>query len=58
MDDPARAERLWMAIAIATWWWLSVGGEADAQTERHWTSKNLRLRLRVRDGGGAENAGG
>ena len=29
MDDPARAERLWMAIAIATWWLLSVGGEAE-----------------------------
>ena len=33
MDDPARAERLWMAIAIATWWLLSVGGEAEAQTD-------------------------
>ena len=31
MEDPARAERLWMAIAIATWWLLSVGGEAEAQ---------------------------
>ncbi|HEX7515611.1 MAG TPA: hypothetical protein VF393_08515, partial [archaeon] len=31
MDDPLRAERLWMAIAIATWWLLSVGGEAEAQ---------------------------
>lgn len=29
MDDPARAERLWLALAIATWWLLSVGGEAD-----------------------------
>jgi hypothetical protein len=28
MADPARAERLWLAIAIATWWLLSVGGEA------------------------------
>jgi hypothetical protein len=33
MDDPARAERLWMAIAIATWWLLSVGGEAEAQAD-------------------------
>lgn len=24
-----RAERLWLAIAIATWWVLSVGGEAE-----------------------------
>ena len=30
MDDPVRAERLWLAIAIATWWLLSVGGEAEA----------------------------
>jgi len=31
MDDPARAERVWMATAIATGWLLSVGGEAEAQ---------------------------
>jgi len=30
MDDPARAERLWLAIAIATWWLLAVGGDAEA----------------------------
>ena len=29
MTDPARAERLWL-IAIATWWLLAVGGEAEA----------------------------
>src|SRR5258708_31586502 len=29
MDDPGGAERLWLALAIASWWWLSVGGEAD-----------------------------
>jgi Transposase DDE domain len=34
MDDPARAERLWLAVALATWWLLSVGGEADASVER------------------------
>jgi hypothetical protein len=33
MEDPARAERLWMAIAIATWWLLSVGGEAEAEAD-------------------------
>jgi hypothetical protein len=33
MDDPLRAERMWMAIAIATWWLLSVGGEAEAQAD-------------------------
>jgi hypothetical protein len=31
MDDPARAERLWLAVAVATWWLLSVGGESDEQ---------------------------
>jgi hypothetical protein len=30
MVAPARAERLWFAIAVATLWVLSVGGEADA----------------------------
>lgn len=30
MTDPNRAERLWLAIAIATWWLLAVGGEAEA----------------------------
>lgn len=30
MVDPARAERLWLAIAVATLGVLSVGGEADA----------------------------
>ena len=29
MEDPARAERLWLAVAIATWWLLSVGGESE-----------------------------
>ena len=31
MEDPARAERLWLAVAVATWWLLSVGGESDEQ---------------------------
>lgn len=30
MNEPARAERLWLAIALATWWLLVVGGEAEA----------------------------
>ena len=30
MVDPARAERIWLAIAVATVWVLSVGGQADA----------------------------
>jgi hypothetical protein len=30
MTDPTWAERLWLAIAVATVWVVSVGGEADA----------------------------
>jgi hypothetical protein len=30
MTDPERAARLWLVIALATLWLLSVGGEADA----------------------------
>lgn len=30
MTDPRRASRLWLAIAVATLWVVSVGGEADA----------------------------
>lgn len=30
MTDPDRAARLWLAVAVATLWVVSVGGEADA----------------------------
>lgn len=30
MTDPERASRLWLAVAVATLWVVSVGGEADA----------------------------
>lgn len=30
MTDPQRAMRLWLALAVATLWVVSVGGEADA----------------------------
>jgi hypothetical protein len=30
MTQPARAARLWLAVAVATLWLLRVGGEADA----------------------------
>ncbi len=30
MTDPARAERLWAALAVATLWLLEVGGAAEA----------------------------
>jgi len=29
MTKPERAARLWLAVAVATWWLLSVGGEAE-----------------------------
>ena len=29
MTDPVRASRLWLAVAVATIWLLSVGGEGD-----------------------------
>ena len=30
MTDPARAARLWLAVAVATLWLVSIGGAADA----------------------------
>jgi len=30
MTDPTRAARFWLALAVATFWVVSVGGEADA----------------------------
>ncbi|NEO34553.1 MAG: transposase [Symploca sp. SIO3C6] len=33
MDDPQRAERLWLAIAVATIWLVSVGGQMEAQQD-------------------------
>ena len=34
MFDPARAERLWLALAVATLWTVSVGCQADATQPR------------------------
>jgi len=31
MEDPAGAERLWLAVAVASIWVVSVGGAVDAQ---------------------------
>lgn len=33
MSDPQRAERLWLAVAVATLWVLALGGEAEEQPE-------------------------
>jgi len=30
MTDPERAERLWLVLAVGTWWCLLVGGEAES----------------------------
>jgi len=30
MEDPARAERHWLVMAVASLWVISVGGESDA----------------------------
>lgn len=34
MTDPDRAERLWLAMAVATWWLLAVGGQSDARIQQ------------------------
>jgi hypothetical protein len=31
MTDPQRAARLWLVVSLATFWLVSVGGEADAE---------------------------
>jgi hypothetical protein len=31
MADPGRAERLWLVLAVGTWWCLLVGGEAEQE---------------------------
>jgi Transposase DDE domain len=31
MTDPERAERLWLVLAVGTWWCLLVGGEAEEE---------------------------
>ncbi len=42
MEDPQRAERLWLAIAVATLWLLRVGGSAEAAAEaKHLLTGNI-----------------
>jgi hypothetical protein len=33
MQDPARAERLWLAMAVATLWVVSVGGQGEVRAD-------------------------
>jgi len=50
LSDPLRAERIWLAIAVATLWTLSVGGSADneshknkaSQTHHHYSSNSVK----------------
>jgi len=50
MSDPQRAERLWLCVAVATLWLLSVAGEADTALAEG-TLPDLSLRpLRSRSG--------
>jgi hypothetical protein len=47
MEDPQRAERLWLAIAVTTLWLLRVGGSAEEAAEaRHAEGKITRQRER------------
>lgn len=57
MGDPQRAERLWLAIGVATLWVVSVGGEVDATLpassfailpERHVARRTATTRSRPR----------
>jgi hypothetical protein len=41
MEDPQRAGRLWLAIAVATLWLLRVGGKAEVDAEANQTTKNI-----------------
>lgn len=55
MSDPARAERLWLAIALATWWLLAVGGEAEAAIPAEtWPPLPSAVRSRLRHEKGKE----
>jgi hypothetical protein len=41
MEDPQRAERLWLAIAVATLWLLRVGGKAEVDAEANQATVNI-----------------
>lgn len=44
LSDPLRAERIWLAIAVATLWTLSVGGSADSQFNQNKVGETLHHR--------------
>ena len=41
MEDPQRAERLWLAIAVATLWLLRVGGSAEEVAKANQATGNI-----------------
>ena len=41
LEDPQRAERLWLAIAVATLWLLRVGGSAEEAAEARQSTGNI-----------------
>lgn len=47
MTDPARAGRLWLAIAVAMWWVVSVGCEEEAREELEALKKKQRKKRPV-----------
>lgn len=46
MRDPHRAGCLWLAMAVATLWVVSVGGEAEAEEEAQYRREGPAARLR------------
>ncbi len=50
MTDPDRAARLWLAVAVATLWLLSVGGAAEASVPES-TLLDVTVRARLNNGG-------
>ena len=41
MREPARAERLWLAMAVATLWTVTMG--SDEQRNLHYTLKDKKI---------------
>ena len=43
LREPQRAERLWLAMAVATLWTVTVGGDVDRQINNHLPSEPVKL---------------
>ena len=43
LREPQRAERLWLAMAVATLWTVTVGGDVDQQINNHLPSEPVKL---------------